>query len=147
MNWYPHVTVATIVENDGRYLMVEEIKNGQKVFNQPAGHLEDNETLLEAAVRETLEETQWLVEITGVLGFTLYTSPANHTTYFRCSFKGRPVRKDESHPLDTDIERAVWMTREEIEANEKLLRSDMVLNDIHRYEHGELYPLSILSHI
>lgn len=72
MDWQPHITVATIVEDNGRFLMVEELKHGRVVLNQPAGHLDPNETLTEAAVRETLEETGWDVEPTGVLGIYLY---------------------------------------------------------------------------
>ena len=73
MNWQPHITVATIVEDNGRFLMVEESKAGRAVLNQPAGHLDPNETLIEAAVRETLEETGWDVEPTSVTGIYLYT--------------------------------------------------------------------------
>ena len=62
MDWKPHITVATIVEDNGRFLMVEEPKDGRTVLNQPAGHLDPDETLIEAAVRETLEETGWDVE-------------------------------------------------------------------------------------
>jgi 8-oxo-dGTP pyrophosphatase MutT (NUDIX family) len=69
MDWQPHITVATIVEDNGRFLMVE-LKAGRNVLNQPAGHLDPNETLTEAAVRETLEETGWDVEPTGVSAST-----------------------------------------------------------------------------
>src|SRR4051812_23127347 len=75
MEWLPHITVATIVEDNGRFLMVEEHKAGRNVLNQPAGHLDPDETLIEAAVRETLEETGWDVEPTGVIGIYLYTAP------------------------------------------------------------------------
>ena len=68
MTWQPHITVATIVEDNGRFLMVEELKGGRAVLNQPAGHLDPHETLTEAAVRETLEETGWDVEATGIVG-------------------------------------------------------------------------------
>ena len=68
MTWQPHITVATIVEDQGRFLLVEEEADGRAVFNQPAGHLEANETLLEAALRETFEETGWEVELTAVTG-------------------------------------------------------------------------------
>lgn len=76
MSWQPHITVATIVEHEGKFLFVEEFKANQHVFNQPAGHLEPFETLRQAALRETLEETAWEVELTGVVGIYLYTAPA-----------------------------------------------------------------------
>lgn len=147
MSWYPHVTVATIVEKNGRYLVVEEIKNGKTVFNQPAGHLEEGETLIEAAIRETLEETQWQVEITGLLGCSLYKSSANGITYFRTSLIAKPLQKDENSPLDKDVERALWLSTADIEKNSDRLRSEMVLNDIRRYERGELYPLKMIHHL
>src|ERR1700756_5172493 len=86
MTWLPHITVATIVEDNGRFLMVEELKGGRAVLNQPAGHLDPNETLTEAAVRETLEETGWDVEATGIVGIYLYTAPSNGVTYQRGCF-------------------------------------------------------------
>ncbi|RZA05142.1 MAG: NUDIX domain-containing protein, partial [Moraxellaceae bacterium] len=73
MTWAPHVTVATIVERDNRFLMVYEEADGALVYNQPAGHLDPNETLQDAAIRETFEETGWTVKLTGVVGVNLYT--------------------------------------------------------------------------
>ena len=84
--WIPHVTVATVVFRDGRYLLVEEIDGGRRVLNQPAGHLEPNETLVEAARRETLEETGWEVEIQALLGASLFTSAQTGVSYLRTSF-------------------------------------------------------------
>lgn len=147
MNWHPHVTVATIVEKDGLFLMVEEKKQGQIVINQPAGHLEANETLFEAAIRETLEETQWRVKLSGTLGCSLYTSPANTITYLRFSFIAQPIELQKDRALDPDIERAVWMSRDQLEAAKDRLRSKMVLNDIRRYEQGERYPMALIQHI
>ena len=73
MSDYPHITVATVVEKDGKFLMVEERSDGALVYNQPAGHLELGESLLEAAVRETLEETRWQVEVNGFIGVYHFT--------------------------------------------------------------------------
>lgn len=86
MTWQAHVTVATIVEDQGRFLFVEEMKGGRAVLNQPAGHLDPNESLQRAAVRETLEETGWDVELTSVVGIYLYTAPSNGVTYQRICF-------------------------------------------------------------
>ena len=86
----PHITVATVIEDQGRFLLVEELKAGRLVLNQPAGHLEANENLREAAIRETLEETGWEVELTGLVGIYLYTAPSNGITYQRVCFAARP---------------------------------------------------------
>lgn len=107
MTWQPHITVATIVEHEGKFLFVEEFKANQHVFNQPAGHLEPFETLPQAALRETLEETAWEVELTGVVGIYLYTAPSNGVTYQRICFAARPVRHHADLALDSDIVRAV----------------------------------------
>ena len=87
----PHVTVATVIENAGRFLLVEEWSSGQLVYNQPAGHLDPGETLLEAAVRETFEETGWQVELTGIVGSCLYKAPLNGETYYRTTFAARAL--------------------------------------------------------
>ena len=76
------------MEQDGRYLLVEEIVDGETVLNQPAGHIEENESILEAALRETLEETGWHVELTDLVGIYNYSAP-NGVTYYRFSFAAR----------------------------------------------------------
>lgn len=146
MSWYPHVTVATVVEDNGRFLLVEEESaSGQLVFNQPAGHLERNETLVEAAQRETLEETGWSVEIQGVVGIGLYLAPDNGITYHRTTFFGRPLRHDPLRALDTGIVRAVWLTPEEIAGLAARLRSPLVARVIEQYRDGNRYPLSMIT--
>lgn len=144
MSWYPHVTVATVIEDRGRYLLVEEYADGKLVFNQPAGHLERNETLIEAALRETLEETAWSVEIQGVVGVSLYVAPSNGITYCRNCFFGKPLRHHPELKLDTGIERAVWLSYDEIVALGPRLRSPMVVKTIERYRSGHRYPLSVI---
>ena len=91
MEWKPHITVATVVEDNGRFLMVEELKRERAVLNQPAGHLDTDESLIDAAIRETLEETGYDVELTGVIGIYLYTAPSNGVTYQRICFAGKAV--------------------------------------------------------
>ncbi|TVZ39189.1 ADP-ribose pyrophosphatase YjhB (NUDIX family) [Alteromonadaceae bacterium 2753L.S.0a.02] len=147
MTWHAHVTVATIVERDGKFLMVEELADGEHVLNQPAGHLDPDETLFEAALRETLEETQWRVELLHVVGFTLYKSAQNGITYYRTSFAARPIELDLTQQLDTGIERAVWLNPEEINSRSAQLRSPMVLSDIQRYLNGEKFPLQSVIHL
>ena len=141
--WTPHVTVATVVERADRYLLVEERdKNtGELVFNQPAGHLESGETLPAAALRETLEETGWEVELTGGLGVALYTAPSNGITYHRTTFLATPLRAIEHADLDPDIYRVHWLDYEEILAKSARMRSPLVLASIEQQRRGQSYPL------
>jgi 8-oxo-dGTP pyrophosphatase MutT (NUDIX family) len=144
MSWHAHVTVATLVERDGRFLLVEEIKGGRLLLNQPAGHLERGESLIQAAERETLEETGWTVRIDGVVAIGLYTAPANGITYYRTSFHGTALTLDENRPLDEGIVRALWLSVDEVRAQSDRLRSPMVLAVIERYLAGQRYPLSMI---
>ncbi len=143
--WYPHVTVATVVERDGKFLLVRELADGAEVYNQPAGHLEPGETLAEAAVRETREETGWLVEPREILGLSQYTSPHNGTTYLRTTFVAQPLHRDSDAELDEGILEAVWLTPEEIRAREHQLRSPMVLADIECFRRGPRFPLELIQ--
>jgi len=113
MSWPPHITVATVVPRDNQFLMVEEQDNDQRVFNQPAGHLEPDETLLDAAIRETLEETGWRVTINGLIGVYQYYSKHNDTTYLRFCFAASPVCQEREN-LDSDIIATHWLSREQI---------------------------------
>lgn len=144
MSWYPHVTVATIVEQQGRFLMVEEHAESGLVFNQPAGHLEQGESLEQAAIRETLEETAWHVTLQGVVGVGLYTSPRNGVTYHRTTFFASADHHDSERQLDAGIQRAVWMSYEEILAESARMRSELVIDVIDRYRAGHRYPLQMI---
>jgi len=139
--WMPHVTVATVVFHDGRYLLVEEIADGRRVLNQPAGHLEAGETLSEAARRETLEETGWEVEIEAVLGASLFTSSQTGVSYFRTSFLARALRHDPARELDAEIVAPRWLSYEEVLANRARLRSESVLATIEQHRAGHRFPL------
>ncbi len=145
MLWAPHVTVATLIERDDRYLLVYEEADGRKVYNQPAGHLEPNETLIEAAIRETLEETAWNIRLTGVIGVNLYTAPSNNVTYFRTTFIGEAISHNADRPLDQGIIDAVWLTYEEILARKDQLRSPMTLKIIDDYRAGRRFPLAVVG--
>jgi 8-oxo-dGTP pyrophosphatase MutT (NUDIX family) len=144
MDWTPHVTVAAVIEDNGRFLLVEERAEGALVFNQPAGHLERDETLLEAALRETLEETGWTVELQGVVGVGLYTAPGNGQTYHRTTFFGKPLHCDSTRALDDGIVRAVWLSFDEIQALSARMRSPLVARVIAQYLNGHRYPLSLI---
>lgn len=139
--WEAHVTVAAIVERDGRFLMVEEQVSGQLLFNQPAGHLEANESLVEACVREAREETGWEVEPNGIVGWYQYHSNTINVTYVRTAFAARPLRVDSEARLDTGIVAAHWLDLKELEATKARHRSPLVLACVHDYLRGELLPL------
>jgi 8-oxo-dGTP pyrophosphatase MutT (NUDIX family) len=147
MQWHPHKTVATLVEREGHFLMVEEIVDGRTVYNQPAGHLEAGETLAEAAVRETLEETGWDVDLQALLGIYQTTSPTTGICYIRTCFIATPVLHLPERPLDTGITRALWMSHADITAHREQLRSPVVLTVISDYLARQRYPLSLIKTI
>lgn len=145
MSWTPHATVATIVEKEGRFLCVEELASGSKVINQPAGHVDEGETIEAAAVRETFEETGWHVTPEYISGFYTYYAEENGVTYHRFCFVAKAESFDPSSPLDEGIIAAHWFTREELEARADQLRSPMVLKCIDDYLAGKHYPLELIT--
>jgi 8-oxo-dGTP pyrophosphatase MutT (NUDIX family) len=144
MRFTPHVTVATLVEKDGRFLMVEETAGGRAVLNQPAGHLEADESLMQAAIRETLEETGWDVELTALTGIYLYTAPSNGVTYQRVCFAAKALQQRDNYKLDDGIIGPQWLTRDELMAQPERWRSELVLRCIDDYLAGERFPLALL---
>ena len=144
MRFTPHVTVATIVEDKGRFLLVEELADGREVLNQPAGHLEADESLIQAALRETLEETGWEVELTAVTGIYLYTAPSNGITYQRVCFAARPIRHRDELPLDDGIIGPRWLTRAELTEQPQRWRSELVMRCIDDYLAGSRHSLSLI---
>jgi len=146
VQWKPNVTVSAVVVRDGRFLLVEEKVDGRIVFNQPAGHLEQNETFLDAIRREVIEETAWQFEPESLVGVYLYPDPHADVTYLRFCFHGTCTHRLSDRPLDKEILRAVWMSRSDIEANAERLRSPMVLKCIDDYLSGRSYPLDLLNH-
>ena len=145
--WHPDVTVAAVCEQDGRFLVVEERSksSNQIVFNQPAVHLEDGESLIQAVIRETLEETQRHFTPQALIG--LYRLRAvTGKTYIRYAFSGCISEPDYSHELDTDIIRSHWLSLEDLYSSTQL-RSKLVLKCIEDYRSGQNYPLDILGDI
>ncbi|MEP1471652.1 MAG: NUDIX hydrolase [Halieaceae bacterium] len=144
--WKPNATVATVVERDGKYLLVEERDKttGEMVFNQPAGHLEEGESLVAAAYRETMEETGWEIGITGVLSIALHRAPSNGITYLRTTFVGTGVKQVEDAELDSDIHAVHWLTPDEIRANSAKMRSPLVIASIEQHQQGVCYPLDLI---
>ena len=140
----PRVTVAAVVEHQGRFLLVEELIGGKPVFNQPAGHLDPNESLVEAARRETMEETGCEVEPYALVGIYQLNVRGRH--FVRFSFAARLIAQHPDRDLDEGILRAVWLDREEI-AQTRRLRSSMVLRSIDDYRSGRRIALDLLAHL
>ncbi len=146
--WPPHITVACIVEREGEYLIVEERDktSGEMVFNQPAGHVESGESLTQAARRETLEETGWHIELTGVVDIALYCAPTNGVTYYRTTFLARALYNAKDAVLDPDIHAVHWFDYDAIIARSARLRSPLVKTVIDKKRQGICYPLDLISH-
>ena len=138
-----HLTVATIVERDGQFLMVKETKFGRQVINQPAGHVEPGEDIQAAAIRETFEETGWIVELTGFLGFLTSFNETSGITYYRLAFAAEPVEFDVDARIDPDIDFALWMSYEEIQQNLQQLRSPGVISCLDDYLAERIFPMEI----
>lgn len=143
MGWHPHATVAVVVEKDGRFLLVEEESSGRVVFNQPAGHIDEGETFIEAACREAFEETAWHVAPKYLIGFYVYKG-SNNTTYHRACYAAEAVSHEPETSLDDGIIRALWLSRDEIAELGDKLRSPMVLKCIDDYLAGNNYPLELI---
>ena len=144
MVWKPDVTVAAVIEREQRFLLVEERIRGRLVLNQPAGHLEDGESLLAAVVREVLEETAWVFVPQHLLGSYLWRSPRGHST-LRFAFTGAVRDFDASRSLDPPVIATHWLTRSEIQARAASLRSPLVQRCLDDYQRGVRLPLEALT--
>jgi 8-oxo-dGTP pyrophosphatase MutT (NUDIX family) len=143
----PDVTVAAIVERDSRFLVVEERINGRLVLNQPAGHVEDRETLLDAVIRETLEETAWRLTPHALLGIYLWRNARTGRSTLRIAFTGDVDSHDPARELDRGILCTHWLTRGELSAEHLRLRSPLVLRCIDDYLAGQRLPLASVAHL
>jgi 8-oxo-dGTP pyrophosphatase MutT (NUDIX family) len=142
----PRLTVAAVVEQDGRFLVVEErAQTGELVINQPAGHVEHGESLLDAVIRETYEETAWRFTPEYLVGIYLWRHPEGQLSYLRFCFTGSVSDHVPDSPLDEGIERTLWLSRGELQADRRRLRSPLVLSVIDDYLAGERHPLSLLK--
>ncbi len=145
--WKPNVVVAALVEEGGRYLFVEEETAEGLRLNQPAGHLEEGETLMDAVRREVLEETAHHFEPEALLGVYRWRHPSKDRTYLRFAFIGKATGHDPERKLDAGILRALWLTPEEIAARRDRLRSPLVMRCLEDYRAGRRYPLDLITEL
>lgn len=145
MIWKPHVVAATVVERDGRYLCVEELIDEAIVINQPAGHLDPGETLVQAAERETLEETAWSVRVTDLIGVYQLETRTPGKTFLRFCFAAEALRHDPGRELDDEIQRTLWLSRAELAALSDRHRSPLVMRAVDDHAAGRRYPLALLD--
>jgi 8-oxo-dGTP pyrophosphatase MutT (NUDIX family) len=137
-----------VVVRDGRLLVVEETVAGRLVINQPAGHLEPDEALPDAALRETLEETGWTVRLSAFIGAYQWKSPGDPGRhYLRVAFAAEPVAHDPARPLDTGIVRALWLTPAQLQAEQARHRSPLVGRVVADFLAGRRFPLDALTHL
>lgn len=144
MTWSPRVTVAAVIEQDDRYLLVQERDQGRRVLNQPAGHLEAGESLLEAVVREVREETCRDFTPSGLIGVYRWVSPGG-STFLRFAFTGSAGDTRPGYERDPEIEADLWLSEAELAARGDQLRSPLVLRCIRDARQGTPQPLSLLQ--
>jgi ADP-ribose pyrophosphatase YjhB (NUDIX family) len=141
--WRPSVTVAAVIERDGKFLFVEEMIDGRRVINQPAGHLDPGESLAAACAREVLEETAHRFEPTGLVGIYRWYYEPKDVTFLRFCFRGK-VLGIENRPLDKEIIRTLWLTPAEVKAS-AAARSPLVSRCVEDWLAGRNYPLDLFS--
>jgi 8-oxo-dGTP pyrophosphatase MutT (NUDIX family) len=143
----PDVTVAAIAESGGRFLVVEERINRRLLFNQPAGHVERGETLLEAVVREAREETAWRFEPHALVGVYLWRNPSSGREILRFAFTGAVSEHDAAQRLDRGIVATHWLTTRELEERQSRLRSPLVLRCVRDYLAGARHALEHVAQL
>jgi 8-oxo-dGTP pyrophosphatase MutT (NUDIX family) len=150
--WQPDVTVATVVLREGKLLVVEEDVRGRRVLNQPAGHLEPDESLFEAALRETLEETGWRVRLTAFVGAYQWkaadeSAGGSGRHYLRMVFAAEPLAHEPDRPLDEGIVQALWLSPEQLLADRARHRSPLVWRAVEDFLGGRRHPLDALTQV
>jgi 8-oxo-dGTP pyrophosphatase MutT (NUDIX family) len=150
--WQPDVTVASVVVRDGAFLIIEEAVQGLRVLNQPAGHLEPDESLVQAAVRETLEESGWEVQPTALIGCYQWKSPPNEDEpdgrhFLRVALAARPIRHFPERALDDGIVQALWLSPAQLQAEAARHRSPLVWRVVQDYLAGQRLTLATLAHL
>ena len=145
MVWKPNVTVAAVIERDGRFLLVEENTANGLAYNQPAGHLEPGESLIDAVKREVWEETAWQFEPQALIAVQLWRKDPDHPSYLRFCFTGTVHSHNPAQVLDEGIVATHWLSAAEISGQGLPLRSHLVLQTLQEYLSGNRYPLSLLQ--
>lgn len=145
MVWKPHLTVAAVIEKEGKFLLVEEQTSNGLAFNQPAGHLEPGEEITAAVKREVNEETAWQFAPEYIIAIQLWRKHPDFPSFIRVCFAGKVHSYNENQTLDNGIITTHWLTHEEITAKKSQLRSSLVLTSVNEYLRGERYPLSLLK--
>jgi 8-oxo-dGTP pyrophosphatase MutT (NUDIX family) len=144
--WKPSVTVAAVIEREGKFLFVQErISNGRLVLNQPAGHLDPGESLPAACAREVMEETAHAFEPTALVGIYRWRDPGKDFTFLRFCFRGRVGAGDSSRKLDTEIVALHWLSPKEIEKRKAEHRSPLVQKCVDDFLAGRQFPLDLFS--
>lgn len=143
--WTPHLTVAAIIEQAGHFLLVEEHSEDRVVLNQPAGHVEDNEGVVDAVIRETLEESGRHFTPEAITGIYRWRSPLNGVTYLRVAFCGNCSERDRDIELDADIITTHWLDQAALDERRQQLRSPLVRRCINDYLAGQRYPLDLIN--
>jgi 8-oxo-dGTP pyrophosphatase MutT (NUDIX family) len=135
---YPtDLTVAAVVELDGRYLLVEETATGKRVFSQPSGHIEAGESPEQAVVRETLEETGCTVECGELIGVYLWIHPQTRQQFLRITYAASFKDVDDNATLDDGIISVRWAKLSEMESRESLMRTPAILRSVRDFEAGK----------
>jgi 8-oxo-dGTP pyrophosphatase MutT (NUDIX family) len=143
----PNTTVAAIIEQNGKFLLVEEKTDRGNRYNQPAGHLEDNETIIQAVIRETMEEAAYEFMPESLLGIYHWKHTHNDTTYLRFAFIGKVGVHYPMQALDDGIVQTVWMSVDEMRDKANLMRSPQVLMCVEDFLAGKRYPLQVVTHL
>ncbi len=142
---YPHLTVAAVIERNGQFLCVEEIAQEREVINQPAGHVEPGESIIDAVKREVIEETRWAFNPTHIIGLYSHISTHSGVSYHRICFGGDLEKEYPDHVLDKEIIQPIWLTRTELTHHSDRLRSELVITCVDDYLSGHHYPLSLIA--
>jgi 8-oxo-dGTP pyrophosphatase MutT (NUDIX family) len=145
MIWRPSVTVAAVIERDGRFLFVEEMIDGRRVLNQPAGHLDPGESLIHACAREVMEETAHEFVPDGLVGIYRWKYEPADATFLRFCFSGKSLSHDEERKLDKEIVALHWLSLGDLAKRKSDHRSPLVQKCVEDHLSGRRYPLDVLS--